>query len=111
MGSVSYLGIEYTVDANNVWVPNPHTTIVNENLTMGEDNTLKNLHHGGNPIILNTNTAPRSFARLENYRNFKVTEMNVDGNSMRILWQSFDYSTNTPLPSMKLGMEFNTKRK
>ena len=76
---------------------------------MGEDGTLKILHDGEKPIILNTNTVPSSIARLENFENFKVAKLNANRTRWRILWQSFDYPTNTLFPSMKLGMKFNTK--
>ncbi|KAG6661039.1 hypothetical protein CIPAW_03G147400 [Carya illinoinensis] len=75
---------------------------------MDEDGLLKILHGGGSPIPLNANkTAPNSIAVLENSGNFIVKELNPDRSIKRILWESFDYPTDTLLPGMKLGM--NTK--
>ncbi|KAF5480912.1 hypothetical protein F2P56_001616 [Juglans regia] len=108
-----YLGIRYTNDTFNyrVWVANRDKPIsVGEgNLTMDADGLLKILHNGGSPIPLNANkTAPNSIATLENSGNFLVKELNPDGSTKRMLWESFDYPTNTLLPGMKLGINYKT---
>ncbi|KAG2716719.1 hypothetical protein I3760_03G141100 [Carya illinoinensis] len=112
----AYLGIWYTDDTFNhrLWIANRDTLISvgQGNLTMDGDGLLKILHDGGSPIPLNANkTAPNSIAALENSGNFVVKELNSDGSTKRIIWESFDYPTNTLLPGMKLGINYKTGKK
>ncbi|KAG2716721.1 hypothetical protein I3760_03G141300 [Carya illinoinensis] len=111
-----YLGIWYTNDTFNfrVWVANREkpVSVGKGNLTMDADGLLKILHDGGSPIPLNANkTAPNSIATLEKSGNFVVKELNPDGSTKRMLWESFDYPTNTLLPGMKLGINYKTGQK
>jgi hypothetical protein len=109
---LSYLGIIYRPNHFNTWLAHRGTPIASGNLTMGEDGVLKILHDGGSPILLNANSsAPNAIATIENSGNFRVKQMNPDGSIKKVLWQSFDYPTDTLLPGMKLGMDFKTKRK
>ncbi|KAF5480910.1 hypothetical protein F2P56_001614 [Juglans regia] len=112
----NYLGTWYTNDTLNhrLWIANPDTPISvgQGNLTMDGDGLLKILHDGGSPIPLNANkTAPNSIAALENSGNLVVKELNPDGSTKRILWESFDYPTNTLLPGMKLGISYKTGKR
>ncbi|KAL2525294.1 G-type lectin S-receptor-like serine/threonine-protein kinase [Abeliophyllum distichum] len=49
-------------------------------------------------------------ATLLNSGNFVVKEMSINGFGDKVLWQSFDYPTNTLLPRMKLGVNHRTGR-
>ncbi|XP_022867954.1 G-type lectin S-receptor-like serine/threonine-protein kinase CES101, partial [Olea europaea var. sylvestris] len=49
-------------------------------------------------------------ATLLNSGNFVVRETNVNGSAGRILWESFDYPTDTLLPGIKLGVNHRTGR-
>jgi hypothetical protein len=112
-----YLAIWYTNDGyqSKLWIANRDTPIQasQANLTMDADGLLKIVHDGeGSPIVLNANeAAPNSIATLENSGNFMVKELNSDGSTKRILWQSFDHPTDTLLPGMKLGFNFKTQQK
>ncbi|KAE7998281.1 hypothetical protein FH972_002840 [Carpinus fangiana] len=112
-----YLAIWYTNDAyeSKVWIANRDKPIQASqgNLTMDADGRLMIVHDGeGSPIVLNANeAAPNSIATLENSGNFRVKELNSDGSTKGVLWQSFDYPTNTLLPGMKLGINFKTQQK
>ncbi|KAE7998015.1 hypothetical protein FH972_002594 [Carpinus fangiana] len=112
----AYLGIWYTNDAydSKVWVANRDKPIQGSQgyLIMEADGLLRIMHDGGSPIPLNANeAAPNSTATLENSGNFRVKELNSDGSTKRVLWQSFDYPTNTLLPGMKLGINLKTQQK
>lgn len=114
---VLHLAIFYATGPQNkwVWVANRDKPILYGkpyNLTMDADGLLKILHGGGSPILLNANAAaPNSIATLENDGNFMVRELDSDGSTKRVLWQSFDYPKDTLLPGMKLGMNFKTQHK
>ncbi|XP_027912981.1 G-type lectin S-receptor-like serine/threonine-protein kinase CES101 [Vigna unguiculata] len=43
--------------------------------------------------------------------NFVLHEFNLDGSVKRVLWQSFDYPTDTILPGMKLGYDKHSGHK
>ncbi|XP_041003545.1 G-type lectin S-receptor-like serine/threonine-protein kinase CES101 [Juglans microcarpa x Juglans regia] len=111
VSDVGYLGIWYSDDIYNtkLWVANRDRPISvrTGNLTMEADGQLRiNLNNGGSPIPLNSKqTAPNSSATLDNSGNFIVKELNPDGSTKRVLWESFDYPTDTLLPGMKLGID------
>ncbi|KAK6947341.1 Serine-threonine/tyrosine-protein kinase, catalytic domain [Dillenia turbinata] len=50
-------------------------------------------------------------ATLLDSGNFVLKEVNDDGSGGRILWQSFDFPTDTLLPGMKLGVNHKTSEK
>ncbi|XP_041002127.1 G-type lectin S-receptor-like serine/threonine-protein kinase CES101 isoform X2 [Juglans microcarpa x Juglans regia] len=50
--------------------------------------------------------ANRNNPIADNSGNFVLRELNSDGSKQQILWQSFDYPTDTLLPGMKLGVNF-----
>ncbi|KAJ0110951.1 hypothetical protein Patl1_01575 [Pistacia atlantica] len=107
-----YLGIWFKDDPNNVvWVAQRTSPVYGSsgNLTMDSDGVLKIMQSGGNTIALNSNQAAKnSTATLETSGNFVLTELNPDGSPKQVLWQSFDFPTNTLLPGMKLGVNFRT---
>lgn len=108
---VGYLGIWYSDDPHTkLWVANRDKPInvKTGNLTMEADGQLRIVNNEGSPIPLNAKqAAPNSIATLENSGNFIVKELNPDGSAKRVLWESFDFPTDTLLPGMKLG--FNNK--
>lgn len=107
-----YLGIWYKDDPDNVvWVAHPTSPLYGRsgNLTMDADGVLKIIQSEGSTIALNSNhAAENSTATLEDSGNFELRELNPDGSAKQVLWQSFDFPTNTLLPGMKLGVNFQT---
>ncbi|KAK9269038.1 hypothetical protein L1049_000806 [Liquidambar formosana] len=105
-----YLGLWYKdYPRTIVWVANRNTPIAGRdaNLTLDTDGRLKIIHSGGTAIILNSDqaaVAQNSTATLTDSGNFVVTDLSTE----RVLWQSFDYPTDTLLPGMKLGTNFQT---
>ncbi|PON94556.1 S-locus glycoprotein [Trema orientale] len=113
--SNTYLGIWYGKLPNNpeaVWVANPNDPIIDSSgiFTLDFDGKLKITHKGGQPIVLNPNqqVSGNVTASLLNFGNFELRELIANGSPGRVLWQSFDYPTNTLLPGMKLGMNLKT---
>ncbi|KAF8393356.1 hypothetical protein HHK36_021599 [Tetracentron sinense] len=103
-----YIGIWYNEGPDYiVWVANRNTPIIDTYgvLTIDADGNLKILHGDETLIVLNSNKATtNATTTLEDNGNFILREVN----SKRVLWQSFDYPTNTLLPGMKLGVNLNT---
>jgi hypothetical protein len=115
LGGATYLVIFYlpsVVGSYTGWVASEHSFLVNGNLTMEEDGVLKIFYDEGSLVILNPNRAtPNSIGTIENSGNFRVKELNPDGSISRVLWESFDYPSDTLLPGMKLWMDFETNQK
>ncbi|KAJ0780285.1 putative protein kinase RLK-Pelle-DLSV family [Helianthus annuus] len=109
----SYLGIWYKKISVKtvVWVANREHP-----LTIASSGVLKIVHPGSlvlmnnstNGILWSSNTTSsgNATAKLDDNGNLVVT----DGDNKRILWQSFDYLTDTQLPEMKFGMDLSTRR-
>ncbi|KAL7172777.1 hypothetical protein ACSBR2_032283 [Camellia fascicularis] len=112
--SYSYLGIWYNndpYDNHTVWVGNRDSPVLggNTNLTMDADGVLKIMSQGVSfDLVSHDQAAQNSSATLNDSGNFVVTQLNTDGSAKQDLWQSFDYSTDTLLPVMKLGVNFKT---
>ncbi|KAF8393349.1 hypothetical protein HHK36_021592 [Tetracentron sinense] len=90
-----------------VWVANRDTPVIDTYgvLTINGDGHLKIIRGEETLIVLNSNKATtNATATLEDTGNFIMREVN----SKRVLWQGFDYPTNTLLPGMKLGVNFKT---
>ncbi|KAK9289808.1 hypothetical protein L1049_007968 [Liquidambar formosana] len=107
----TYLGIWYTnKDATNrVWVANRDTPIFNNSTVLTIDTTGKLVitSTGDDPITLNSDQGTgNAIATLEDTGNFVLT----DEIEKRVLWQSFDYPTDSLLPGMKLGVNLKTGR-
>jgi hypothetical protein len=115
LGGAAHLVILYLpsiVGSYTGWVASEHSFLVNENLTMEEDSVLKIFYDEGCPVILNPNrAAPNSIDTIENSGIFRVKEPNPNGPIRRVLWESFDYPSDTLLPGMKLWMDFETNQK
>ncbi|XVF32176.1 hypothetical protein REPUB_Repub17cG0059300 [Reevesia pubescens] len=106
-----YLRIWYDEDGTTVWVANRTTPIFGSsgNFTMDADGLLKIMDDRGSTIVLNPNQASRSSsATLQNDGNFVLTELNPDGSTRQILWESFDFPADSLLPGMKLGVNLRT---
>lgn len=110
----SYLAIFYTYENRYpVWVANRDSPILGPSaiLTIDTNGSLKILHDGGEPIFLYKVERPcNTSATLEDSGNFVLYQANPDG-SKQVLWQSFDYPTDTLLPGMKLGINLRTRHK
>ncbi|KAK9291268.1 hypothetical protein L1049_009456 [Liquidambar formosana] len=106
----SYLGIWYTEDYTiRVWVANRDKPIFNNSGVLAIDTTGKLMikTEGGDLIPLNSDqgtTTGNVNATLKDSGNFVVAD------EKRVLWQSFDYPTDTLLPGMKLGVDLKTGR-
>lgn len=98
--------------ANKAWVANSDTPVLYPSgvLTLDTNNTLRIITTpgaGGDPPIV-LGSAPKSsntvVATLLDSGNFILQELNSDGSTRQVWWQSFDYPTDTFLPGMKLGV-------
>ncbi|MBA0669939.1 hypothetical protein Goklo_029111 [Gossypium klotzschianum] len=99
-------------DRKAVWVANRDSPLFDKFgiLIIDEVGSLKVSHGGGSPFVLSSpaRTASNVSATLLDSGNFIIRELSSDGSTKRILWQSFDYPTDTLLPGMKLGINFKT---
>ncbi|TXG69074.1 hypothetical protein EZV62_004009 [Acer yangbiense] len=108
------LGIWYDglLPHNPIWIANRNNPIIGEsgNLSIDtSDGNLKIFQSGGNPIPVSlVKGARNTSATLLSSGNLVLQEMNSDGSVKRVLWQSFDYPTDTLLPGMKLGFNLQT---
>ncbi|TXG69071.1 hypothetical protein EZV62_004006 [Acer yangbiense] len=117
-----HLGIQYNrlqpddvdvpISYSTVWMANPNNPITDESANLSidaSDGNLKIFHSGGNPIpVSSVEGARNTSATLLSSGNLVLREMNSDGSVNRVLWQSFDYPTDTLLPGMKLGFNLQT---
>ncbi|XP_019432341.1 PREDICTED: LOW QUALITY PROTEIN: G-type lectin S-receptor-like serine/threonine-protein kinase At1g67520 [Lupinus angustifolius] len=100
-----------------IWTANRNQPITNGSGILSLDNTgvLKIESEDWNPIILyspppqSTNNIS-TVATLLDSGNFVVQQLNPNGSTKRILWQSFDYPTDNLFPGMKLGVNHKTGR-
>nr|XP_048319550.1 G-type lectin S-receptor-like serine/threonine-protein kinase At1g67520 [Ziziphus jujuba var. spinosa] len=116
-----YLGIKYinfpvgTNETSTVWIANRDQPIYDDAgiLTLDTMGKLMINYKGGDPIELyqgSESAAVNASATLLENGNFVLREMNSNGSSGRVLWQSFDYPTDTLLPGMKLGVNHKIGR-
>ncbi|KAK1578755.1 hypothetical protein Q3G72_032921 [Acer saccharum] len=85
-----------------VWVANRNTPMLDQSGILAIDNTDGNLKiflQGRNPIAVSSVKGARNTsATLLQSGNLVLHEINSDGSAKRLLWQSFDYPTDTLLP-------------
>ncbi|KAM3754674.1 hypothetical protein ACB098_03G184200 [Castanea mollissima] len=112
-----YLGIWFTNDPKKiVWVGNRNAPVVNTAavLTLETKGNFKILPQGGDAIVLYshqaTNYTYTLFATLLDSGNFVLQELDSNGTTQKVLWQSFDEPTDTLLPGMKLGVNHKNGR-
>ncbi|RXH98555.1 hypothetical protein DVH24_010880 [Malus domestica] len=99
---------------NKAWIGNRNSPIPYPSsplLTFDLSNTLRITYQGGNPIVIysppkNISSTNAFEAILLDSGNFVIREASsVNGSTNGVLWQSFDYPTDTFLPGMKLGVD------
>ncbi|KAK6158331.1 hypothetical protein DH2020_005645 [Rehmannia glutinosa] len=111
----SYLAVWYTNGSYPpVWIGNRENPIHQNTdpiLTIDTTGKLIITRGGGESIVIYSGESGMNLsATLLDTGNFVVTEMSSNGSSGEILWQSFDYPTDTLLPGMKLGVNHRTGR-
>ena len=112
----SYVGISYMADPKSalnlyVWFGNRGHPFVKDktgSLTLDNNGTLKIVRQGESPIILYSSGTNNTLATLYDNGNFVLKEVNFDGSTKSVLWQSFDYLMDILLPEMKLGVNHKT---
>ncbi|XP_010424597.2 PREDICTED: S-locus-specific glycoprotein S13-like [Camelina sativa] len=110
-----YLGIWYkkTSERTYVWVANRDSPLSSSIGTFKiSDSNLVLLDHSNN-TVWSTNLTKRDVsspvvAELLANGNFVMRYSNNNNDTSGVLWQSFDYPTDTLLPEMKLGLDFKT---
>lgn len=104
---------EFVANKKGVWVANRDNPIADNSgvLMVDESGRLIISHSGGSNILLSNfvEAAKNASAMLLDAGNFVLRERVSDGSfSEQNSWQSFDYSTDTILPGMKLGVKMKT---
>ncbi|PRQ30490.1 putative non-specific serine/threonine protein kinase [Rosa chinensis] len=112
----SYLAIYHTNTGNsilNAWIANRKTPMLYPTgvLTLDMNNTLKVTQNGGDPLLIysaseSTTNNSNIVATLLDSGNFILHQVNSNGSTERVLWQSFDHPVDTLLPGMKLGVDY-----
>ncbi|KAL2547942.1 G-type lectin S-receptor-like serine/threonine-protein kinase CES [Forsythia ovata] len=108
-----YLGIWFNYTYGPIWLWNRDKPIIDNSGVLTISSTMKLIINssGGGPIDLYANENGMNItATLLNSGNFVVKEMSINGFGDKVLWQSFDYPTDTLLPRMKLGVNLMTGR-
>ncbi|XP_019092569.1 PREDICTED: G-type lectin S-receptor-like serine/threonine-protein kinase CES101 isoform X2 [Camelina sativa] len=121
-----YLGIWYNsfylngkenyadIQGGAVWIANRNNPILggSGSLTVDSLGRLRVLRGASSLLELSsTETTGNTTLKLLDSGNLQLQEMDSDGSMRRILWQSFDYPTNTLLPGMKLGFNVKTGKR
>ncbi|KAG6655465.1 hypothetical protein CIPAW_05G218600 [Carya illinoinensis] len=109
--SYRYLGIWFTkvTEQTPVWVANRNDPFNDSSgvLAINQDGNLV-LHYGFNRSLGSTNVSVQgqtsTAAQLLDSGNLVL----VQANNKKVLWQSFDYPTDTMLPNMSLGLNRRT---
>ncbi|KAL0719386.1 hypothetical protein Bca4012_068710 [Brassica carinata] len=113
-----YLGIWYNnlylngnkedadIQDKAVWIADRNNPITGRSgsLTVDSLGRLKILRGESSQLELSsTKTTGNTTLNLLDSGNLQLQQMDSDGSARKILWQSFDYPTDTLLPGMKLG--------
>ncbi|GKB21594.1 G-type lectin S-receptor-like serine/threonine-protein kinase CES101 [Tanacetum coccineum] len=119
----SYLGVfyynkfpnlfAYHVPRDAVWVANRNDPIQDtySNFMIDVHGKLSIFSRGGTVLDLFTPTLlvkRNTSVTLLDSGNLVLHELFLDGSVKQVLWQSFDYPTDTLLPGMKLGINFRS---
>ncbi|KAK7257036.1 hypothetical protein RIF29_30717 [Crotalaria pallida] len=114
---LAYLEI-YSEDSGVVWTANSNQPYVNTsalNLSFDHSGVLKIESQFEKPMILysppphsTNNNNNNTLATILDSGNFVVQQLNPDGSTKSVLWQSFDHPTSCLLPGMKLGVNHKT---
>ncbi|KAK0598230.1 hypothetical protein LWI29_032729 [Acer saccharum] len=100
---------------NVVWVANRSSPILHKSATLridSSDGNLKIFPNGENPIAITSVEAARNTSvTLEQSGNLFLHELHSNGSIKGMLWQSFDYPSDTLLPGMKLGINLKDGHK
>ncbi|EOA32147.1 hypothetical protein CARUB_v10015398mg [Capsella rubella] len=97
-----------------VWIANRNNPILGRSgsLTVDSLGRLSILRGASSLLELSsTETTGNTTLKLLDSGNLQLQEMDSDGSMRRILWQSFDYPTDTFLPGMKLGFNVKTGKR
>ncbi|ESW35412.1 hypothetical protein PHAVU_001G233100 [Phaseolus vulgaris] len=104
-----YLGISDNNISYYVWLANRDNPIHDDPgvLTIDEYGNLKIVSSSTTMILYSVEAESNKSVRasLLDTGNFVLHELNSDGSVKRVLWQSFDYPTDTILSRMKIGYD------
>jgi len=109
--NASYLGIWYNNDTSHpFWLANRDKPIADNSGVLAIDGSgnMKLTYSGGDPVEFysSQSSASNITAILEDSGNFVLKDEN--SGSQQVLWQNFDFPTDTLLPGMKLGINHRT---
>jgi len=109
--NASYLGIWYDNHTSHpFWLANRGKPIADNSGVLAIDGSgnMKLTYSGGDPVEFysSPSSASNITAILEDSGNFVLKDEN--SGSQQVLWQSFDFPTDTFLPGMKLGINHRT---
>ncbi|KAK0596307.1 hypothetical protein LWI29_014525 [Acer saccharum] len=96
-----------------VWIANRNNPILHNSSTLridSSDGNLKIFPNGENPVAITSVVAVRNITSVTLLKsgNLVLHVPYPNGSIKHSLWESFDYPTDTLLPEMKLGINFQT---